>query len=133
MIAGGTTGEFDAILCWDQDRFGRFDMIEAGRWIHPLREAGVHLATVTDGRIDWSDMAGRLVYSVKQEGKHQYLRDLSRNVTRAHDKAKSEGRWTTGTSPYGYVPDDDRKLQFDAPDLAPRSMDDNQRRPSGNC
>ena len=30
-------GDFAAILCWDQDRFGRFDSIEAGRWIHPLR------------------------------------------------------------------------------------------------
>ncbi|GAA4465468.1 hypothetical protein GCM10023156_53290 [Novipirellula rosea] len=66
MIGAGASGEFEAILCWDQDRFGRFDMIEAGRWIHPLRQAGVHLATCTDGRIDWSDMASRLVYSVCQ-------------------------------------------------------------------
>jgi hypothetical protein len=30
-------GDFKAILCWDQDRFGRFDSIEAGEWISPLR------------------------------------------------------------------------------------------------
>ena len=31
--------DFKAILCWDQDRFGRFDSIEAGEWISPLRRA----------------------------------------------------------------------------------------------
>jgi DNA invertase Pin-like site-specific DNA recombinase len=35
-------GDFRAILCWDQDRFGRFDSIEAGEWISPLRRAGVN-------------------------------------------------------------------------------------------
>jgi len=39
--------DFEAILCWDQDRFGRFDSVEAGFWIHPLRKAGVKLVTVT--------------------------------------------------------------------------------------
>ncbi len=112
MIAAGSTGEFDAILCWDQDRFGRFDMLEAGRWIHPLRQAGVHLATVTDGPIDWTQMAGRLVYSVKQEGKHQFLRDLSKNVSRGMDKLAAEGRWVTGVPPIGYVVDEDRRLQL---------------------
>ncbi len=35
--------DFDAILVWDQDRFGRFDSMEAGYWIHPLRKAGARL------------------------------------------------------------------------------------------
>ena len=26
-------GDFKAILCWDQDRFGRFDSIDAGQWV----------------------------------------------------------------------------------------------------
>ena len=38
-------GDFRAVLCWDQDRFGRFDMIEAGFWIHAFRIADVHLAS----------------------------------------------------------------------------------------
>ncbi len=37
------SGDFKAILCWDQDRFGRFDSLEAGEWISPLRRAGVEL------------------------------------------------------------------------------------------
>ncbi|MGD0384395.1 MAG: recombinase family protein [Thermoguttaceae bacterium] len=59
--------DFAAILCWDQDRFGRFDSIEAGRWIHPLRCAGVWLVTVAQGQIDWNDFASRMVYSVVPE------------------------------------------------------------------
>ncbi len=116
MIAAGAAKEFEAILCWDQDRFGRFDMIEAGRWIYPLRQAGVHLATVTDGRMDWETLAGRLVYSVKQEGKNQFLRDLSKNVTRGMEKLAAEGKWVTGVPPFGYVVDADQRLQLGSPE-----------------
>ena len=35
-------GEFRAIICWDQERFGRFDSLDAGYWIKPIRDAGVH-------------------------------------------------------------------------------------------
>jgi DNA invertase Pin-like site-specific DNA recombinase len=37
--------DFRTILVWDQDRFGRFNSMEAGYWIHPLMEAGVGLVT----------------------------------------------------------------------------------------
>jgi len=41
-------------VCWDVERFGRFDSLEAGRWIYPLRRAGVRLHTRVDGEIDWA-------------------------------------------------------------------------------
>ena len=95
-------GDFGVVLCWDQDRFGRFDPLEAGYWIKPLRDAGVRLETVAQGKIDWEDFAGRIVYAVQQEGKHAYLRDLSRNVTRSMAaKARACG-WNGGKAPYGY-------------------------------
>jgi site-specific DNA recombinase len=93
--------DFEAVLCWDQDRFGRFDPLEAGYWIKPLRDAGVRLETVGQGRIDWDDFAGRIVYAVQQEGKHAFLRDLSRNVLRGKLAAAAEGRWNGGKPPYG--------------------------------
>ena len=65
------------MLCWDQDRFGRWDSIEAGFQIKPFRDAGVSLVTLNDGKIDWNEYIGRLTYTIKQEGKHQFLRDLS--------------------------------------------------------
>lgn len=41
--------DFEVVLCDDQDRFGRFDPIEAGWWIKPLRDLGIRLETVADG------------------------------------------------------------------------------------
>ena len=96
-------GEFSVVLCWDQDRFGRFDPIEGGHWILPFRDAGVRLETIAQGKIDWNDFAGRLIYLVQQEGKHAYLRDLSRNVTRGFLNAAKDGRGGTGgRAPAGY-------------------------------
>lgn len=78
-----TLGDFSAVLCWDQDRFGRFDSIEAGYWIRPLRKKGISLVTVAQGVIDWDSFAGRVMYGIQQEGKNQFLHDSSRNICRA--------------------------------------------------
>jgi len=94
-------GEFQVILCWDQDRFGRFDPIEGGYWILPFRDAGVRLETIAQGRIDWNDFGGRLLYLVQQEAKHAYLRDLSRNVLRGQVAKAKAGRGADGAAPYG--------------------------------
>ena len=110
MIADAERGEFRAVLCWDMDRFGRFDSIEAGRWIYPLRQAGVHLATVAQGVIDWSDFASRVLYGIQQESKHAYLRDLSRNVMRGMLDRALTGQWAGGKPPIGYVVGADGKL-----------------------
>ena len=95
-------GDFEVILCWDQDRFGRFDSLEAGFWITPLREAGVRLETVAQGTIDWNDFAGRMMYGIQQEGKHQFLRDLSRNITRSKKQIAEGGDMASGAIPYAY-------------------------------
>jgi DNA invertase Pin-like site-specific DNA recombinase len=94
-------GDFKTILCWDQDRFGRFDPLEAGYWIKPLRDARVGLETVAQGQIEWNDFTGRLAYIVQQEAKHAYLKDLSRNVTRGQLEAANNGSWI-GSPPYAY-------------------------------
>jgi DNA invertase Pin-like site-specific DNA recombinase len=94
--------DFRTILVWDQDRFGRFNSMEAGYWIHPLMEAGVGLVTVTEGPINWHDFSGRMIYSMKQEGKHQFLRDLSRNTARGQITSASQGHITGRAAPYGY-------------------------------
>ena len=97
-----TKNDFSVIVCWDQDRFGRFDSIEAGRWIHPLRKAGVSLTTFAQGKIDWNDFAGRMLFSIQQEGKHQFLRDLSRNTARGQIRNARNGFSCGQAAPYGY-------------------------------
>lgn len=94
--------DFDVIIVWDQDRFGRFDSMEAGFWIHPLRKAGVRLASVNEGLINWDDFTGRIMYSLKQEGKYQFLRDLSRNVSRGQISNAQRGLLCGQAAPYGY-------------------------------
>jgi len=103
MLRDAAGGGFDRILCFDQDRFGRFDMIEAGSWITPLRDAGVSLETIAQGTIDWTDFAGRLTYAVAQEGKHQFLRDISRNSLRGMTaKVRAANGFYGGSTPYGF-------------------------------
>ena len=96
-------GDFETILCWDQDRFGRFDSLDAGYWIKPIRDAGVSLATVAQGAINWNDFSGRVLYGIQQEGKHQFLRDLSRNCTRALKQKALAGQLASGQTPYGFA------------------------------
>jgi site-specific DNA recombinase len=95
-------GDFQAILCWDQDRFGRFDSIEAGEWIGLLRRAKVQLVTVVQGHINWDDFAGRMIYQITQEGKHRFLVDLSKNVLRGMIRHAKEGHALGAPTPYGY-------------------------------
>lgn len=110
-----SSGKFSVVLCWDQDRFGRFDLLDAGKWIAPFREAGVRLETLAQGAIDWEDLVGQLIYSVNQLGKAQFLRDLSRNVCRGQLAKARAGKGTGGNRiPYGYrahkVRDDQGRL-----------------------
>ncbi len=116
MLADAAEGRFRAILCWDQDRFGRFDSLESGYWIHPLRKQGVQLVTCTDGPVDWNSFAGRMLYGMKQEGKHQYLVDLSNNVTRRMQQMAQEGKWVCGALPIGYVLDEQGKIVLGKPE-----------------
>ena len=103
MIGDAPSGLFERILCWDQDRFGRFDMLEAGVYVTPLRKAGVSLETLAQGVIDWEDFGGRVIYGIAQEGKHQYLRDLSRNVLRGLQAKAIDCRgYPGGPAPFGY-------------------------------
>jgi DNA invertase Pin-like site-specific DNA recombinase len=102
MVADAPHGDFRAILCWDEKRFGRFDSIEYGHYVYPLREAGIHLATVLDGPIDWTQATGRIVANVKQEAAYDDLVKLSAGVCRGHETAFQNGGWVGG-KPYAYV------------------------------
>lgn len=110
MIRDAARGDFRTILAWDIDRIGRFDMLEAGFWLMPLRQAGVWIATVGQGPVDLDDFGGRLIYSVQAEAKHAFLKDMAKAVARGrHSKAMS-GRRVGGALPYGYGVEDGRLI-----------------------
>jgi DNA invertase Pin-like site-specific DNA recombinase len=109
MIADAVTkSDFSQILCWSQDRFGRFDSLEAGEWVGPLRRAGVRLVTVAEGAINWEDTTGRLIYTIQQEAKNTFLIDYARNATRGRFHGAQKLGSYAGRLPYGYD-----KLIFD--------------------
>jgi len=102
MIADGAAGKFDRIVVFDRSRFGRFDSIDFGKWVSPLRDAGVALETLDRGIEDWEDLGGRILSMVEQEGKHSLLRDLSRTIVRSKTRKALENNGYSGPTPYGY-------------------------------
>jgi site-specific DNA recombinase len=46
--------DFEAILVWDQDRFSRFDPLEANDYWFILRQAGVRIVTVAQRSVGLS-------------------------------------------------------------------------------
>ena len=102
--------DFSVILVWHEDRFSRNDPLEYGYWLKPIRDSGVVLETPT-GRVDWESLGGRLLSLIGQEMRHDYLRQLSRNVTRGLLASAKAGRGGTGgTSPQGLRADPERAV-----------------------
>lgn len=93
--------DFEAVLCWDQDRFSRFPVLEANHYWYLLDSVGVHISTVAQGRLNFEDLGEWLKASVVQHGKAEYARDLARNTSRGLRKRKLAGQWV-GCAPYGY-------------------------------
>ncbi len=94
--------DFELILVWSLDRFGRFDVIDAGRFVAPLRDAGVSVETLDKGRVDWNDFTGRLLLTIELEGSKEYLLKLSRNVLRSMHGRAARGFFLGGPVPFGY-------------------------------
>jgi len=101
MIAAAERGDFNVVAVWDCARFGRFDAAESGYWSHRLRQAGVTLWSVTEGRIDWSNSTDRLMSAFKAETNHAFLQTLANNVVRGRAAAARRGR-VSGRTPFGF-------------------------------
>jgi DNA invertase Pin-like site-specific DNA recombinase len=95
-------GKVAVILCDDKDRFGRFDSIDQGYYVKPLRDRGVRLITVAQGLLDWNSFGGRVIDAVLSEGRNQEVRALSRRVATECAKLAKQGDWLGGPVPYAY-------------------------------
>jgi DNA invertase Pin-like site-specific DNA recombinase len=114
LISDAPSGQFAAILVWDQDRFSRFDVLEANHYWFLLKQAGVYLVTATKGRVDWDSLAGWLTASIEQHGKAEYCRTLGQNVAVGQRARRLAGQWI-GCAPLGYTLGDDGFLKIGAP------------------
>jgi DNA invertase Pin-like site-specific DNA recombinase len=102
LLADAQQDEFRCILCDDKDRFGRFDAIDYGYYVKPLRDAGVWLEAVAQGKVDWHSLAGRLTDTVQQEGKQMEAQAISRRVLTQFLNLAKGGSFLGSPVPYGY-------------------------------
>src|SRR5262245_26313645 len=102
MLKDAQRGLFELILCDDKDRFGRFDSIDAGFYIKPLRDAGIGLETVAQGRMDWGTFHGRVIDLILQESRKQEQQALSRRVLTGLVNLVKQGSWAGGPASDGY-------------------------------
>lgn len=54
MMEAARTEDIDAILVENSNRFGRFDSLEAGKWLQPLQERGIVLVSLTERTFDFN-------------------------------------------------------------------------------
>jgi DNA invertase Pin-like site-specific DNA recombinase len=107
-----TIRDFSVVLCWSQDRFSRFDPLEANHYWYLLDRSGVRIVTVCEGVLDFRSMQGWLMASINQVGNSEFLPKLSRNICRGLTAAAKAGKWPTGRPLYGYRRDSDGRLRI---------------------
>ncbi len=66
-----------------------------------FRTAGIRIVTCSDGEIDLTTFEGRIVHTVRQEGRHAFLIDLSRKVLRGQVANAKQGNSNGGVTGYG--------------------------------
>ena len=109
MLAAAAAGRFKVLLAYDQDRVGRFDSLDAGKWLAPIRDSGVRIVTVVQGHIDLESSGGRIIYTVNQEAKKAFLIEHAAKTLRGKLATAARGGRNGGVLAYGM----DRGL-FDA-------------------
>jgi DNA invertase Pin-like site-specific DNA recombinase len=101
LLADAQAGLFQVILCDDKDRFGRFDSIDYGYYVKPLRDRGIRLETVAQGPIDWTSFAGRIADTVQQEAKQIESQAIGRRVVTDFLNRAGQGKFLGSPIPYG--------------------------------
>jgi DNA invertase Pin-like site-specific DNA recombinase len=102
MLQDAQRGKFDCILVDDKDRFGRFDAIDLGEIVAPLRRKGVWLETAAQGKIDWNSFSGRVTDCVLQEAKMLEQAAMSRRQLTSQIMRAKNGKNTGGRQLYGF-------------------------------
>jgi len=92
LIEAADSGRFKAVLCWDIDRFSRFDPLETNHYWYLLDRAGVSLATVAQGDLAPSKvptLVARIQRWAPNEGEHF---NVARNEVQARGDHREAAR-----------------------------------------
>jgi DNA invertase Pin-like site-specific DNA recombinase len=103
LIRDSAAGEWNAVLVWDTSRFSRQDPLDAAEAKRSLRANGVHLESVSEGRIDWATPMGRMMDYMRSEQNHDYSVKLGSSSVRGRMDVVRQGFWPHGNVPYGYA------------------------------
>jgi DNA invertase Pin-like site-specific DNA recombinase len=123
LLRDAHNGKFDVIVCDDKDRFGRFDTIDLGEIVAPLRRKGVTLETVAQGKIDWDSFSGRITDAILQEARNLEQEAMSRRVLSNQLLRAGKGFSTGGQATYGYR----WEVQVDGSDSGKRLVPDGRK------
>ena len=77
MLADAAAGNFDVIVCYDLSRFTRLDILDSGPALNGLRDAGVIIHTVAEGRLNMSEEFDRLKRSFLIEHANREARSIA--------------------------------------------------------
>ncbi|MBN8625980.1 MAG: recombinase family protein, partial [Planctomycetes bacterium] len=102
MLVDAAKREFTAVLCWNTSRFARLDSLDGSLAKQVLRNNGVHLETVKEGKIDWNTFEGRILDVLFAESDHKFSRDISSLTLRGRLDTLKRGYWPNGSVPYGF-------------------------------
>jgi DNA invertase Pin-like site-specific DNA recombinase len=101
MLVAANRHEFDAIVCLDVSRFGRFDVDERGYWMTHLKRAHVEVRFVhDDARL--AGEAGQIMGAVLQHSAREHSVKTALRVTMGLVAAVERGCWPGGRAPLGY-------------------------------
>jgi DNA invertase Pin-like site-specific DNA recombinase len=102
LLADAQQGKFTTILVDEDDRFCRFDSIDYGYFVKPLRDKGITLVTVAKGLSDWNSFGGRITSAVATESKHQEQQSIARRTLSGMLNHAVQGKPLGGRRTYGY-------------------------------
>ncbi|MEW6473033.1 MAG: recombinase family protein [Actinomycetota bacterium] len=103
LLRAAALGEFDVIVFWKLDRFGR-SVIELNRVAERLRKQRVAIASVNDS-LDTTTPGGKFVFQVLAALAEMESAQISMRVTAAQGFRASQGKpHGGGTRTYGYGP-----------------------------
>lgn len=103
LLIDSSSGEWQAVLCWSTSRLTRNHPHEAAAGKKILRNNGVYLDTVKEGRIDWNTFEGVLKDTLFNLLDHKYSVDLGRDSLRGRRNTFLAGGYPFGSIPYGYA------------------------------
>lgn len=101
LIADAESGQFEYVICWEQNRASRSKPREFFAEMNPIADAGVNLVFTDRGEVDLDDFSQFLQTAVDANTNNQYVVGMSRGVVRGQSQKAHKGKWVSGTPPFG--------------------------------